>query len=63
MSEEELDARAAAWVLGTLEPAERRAFEKLIGQDRAVRDRVCWWQDRLAPLAALAAESEPSPLV
>jgi anti-sigma-K factor RskA len=63
MSEEELDARAAEWVLGTLDPAERRAFERLIGQDRAVRDRVRWWQDRLAPLATLVPESEPPPAV
>ncbi len=58
---EELDMRAAEYVLGTLDADERSAFVREIEADPAARAAVAAWQKRLAPLAWLSAPTAPSP--
>lgn len=55
------DLRAAEYVLGTLEPAERLAFEAEMARDPALLDAVATWQDWLAPLALAVAPAPPPP--
>ena len=45
-----IDRLAAEYALGTLHGAARRRFEKLLVTNRALRDALSAWQDRLAPL-------------
>jgi anti-sigma-K factor RskA len=45
-----IDRLAAEYALGTLHGGARRRFEKLLVTNRALRDAVSAWQDRLAPL-------------
>jgi len=52
------DRLASEYALGTLHGAARRRFERLLASDRALRDAVAEWQDRLAPLE-LALEPVP----
>lgn len=54
------DLRAAEYVLGTLEPAERLAFEAELAQDPSLAEAVATWEGWLAPLA-LAVELTPPP--
>ncbi len=57
---EERDARAGEFVLGTLEPAERAAFERALAGDAGLQAAVYAWQDRLLGLAAHARPVEPA---
>jgi anti-sigma-K factor RskA len=52
------DRLASEYALGTLHGAARRRFERLLETDRALRDAVAEWQERLAPLE-LALEPVP----
>ncbi|MFO1117143.1 MAG: hypothetical protein U1E28_15785 [Beijerinckiaceae bacterium] len=58
---DELSLRAAEYALGTLDPQERTAFARLLATDPAARAALSEWEDRLAPMADLAAPVEPSP--
>src|SRR5258708_19773527 len=44
------DRLASEYALGTLHGGARRRFERLLVNDRALRDAVAEWQERLAPL-------------
>ncbi|MBL6749338.1 MAG: anti-sigma factor [Nevskia sp.] len=50
---------AGEYVLGTLRGAARRRFEKLAGQDPALRDEVQAWEQRLGGLAELEPVAPP----
>jgi anti-sigma-K factor RskA len=52
---------AGEFVLGTLSPADRAAFEQALAGDAALRAEVYRWQDRLLPLAGGVAPCEPAP--
>ncbi len=56
---DELDMRAAEYVLGTLDADERREFQRELDADPQARAAVAAWEKRLAPLASLAAEAPP----
>jgi anti-sigma-K factor RskA len=56
---EDLDALAAEYVLGSLDDAERTAAEARLLADGGFRARVAAWQQRLQPLADIAAPVEP----
>ena len=58
---DELDLRAADYVLGTLDAVERAAFSREIETDPAAREAVAQWEKRLAPLIALSAPVAPPP--
>ena len=58
---DERSAAAGEYVLGTLAPDERRAFETALAGDQALRAEVAGWQDRLLPLARHAPPVEPPP--
>ncbi len=45
------DDEAAEYAIGTLDPAERRAFERAMAADPELAGAVRAWEDRLAPLA------------
>ncbi len=59
---DELNERAANYVIGTLDLTEREAFENLLEQDKAALQAVAYWQERLAPLNHLSAAIKPSDL-
>ena len=61
MTEEERDALAAEYVLGTLEAREATAVELRLATDAALADAVAAWEARLAPLQALAPPEAPPP--
>ena len=62
MSEsEDRDRLAGEYVLGTLEGAERQSAEALLARDPGFARAVAAWQERLTPLAALAAPAAPPP--
>jgi anti-sigma-K factor RskA len=50
---------AAEYVLGTLRGGARRRFETFLRGDSALRGLVAVWQDRLTPIAELAAPVTP----
>jgi anti-sigma-K factor RskA len=52
---------AAEYVLGTLDAAERRAFERRLGQEPSLRAEVEFWEQRLGTLAAEVGPVEPGP--
>ena len=56
------DRRAAAgeYVLGTLDAADREAFDAALAQDAALQADVYAWQDRLLALTARVEPVEPS---
>lgn len=54
-------AQAANYVLGTLTPAEREAFETLLPGDDTLRSDLAFWQDHFYALSEPAPELEPSP--
>lgn len=56
---DERSASAGEYVLGTLDPAERQAFEAALPQDPALQAEVAYWQDRLLPLSARVAPALP----
>jgi anti-sigma-K factor RskA len=53
------EALAAEYVLGVLQGAARRRFERSLKDDPRLRDLVAQWRDRLAPLDALAEPVQP----
>lgn len=55
----EFDALAAEYVVGTLDAAERVAFEARLGTSPALARAVRQWQARLAPLDAATSPVEP----
>lgn len=52
---------AGEYVLGTLDAAERVAFEARLTRDSALQVEVADWQRRLSPLENETAEIEPQP--
>ncbi|TSD85051.1 hypothetical protein FFK22_029500 [Mycobacterium sp. KBS0706] len=62
MTEEEA-ARIAEYVLGTLPPEDRAAFERELAADPALKAEVTAWERRLAGLAAQVPPVEPGPQV
>ncbi len=59
MSAEERDMRAAEFVLGTLDGEQRRAFEKQMDHDPALRDLVNLWEARLVGLNDTTSVVQP----
>lgn len=57
----ERDARAAEYVLGTLDARTARAVEAAMGTDAFLRDSVDAWEAHFAPLTALALPEAPPP--
>jgi anti-sigma-K factor RskA len=53
------DAIAAEYVLGTLQGAARRRFERSLKGDPSLRQAVAQWQHRLAPLDEIAQTVQP----
>ncbi len=53
------DALAAEYALGTLQGRARRRFERSLKDDPGLRELVARWQNRLAPLDALAKPAQP----
>lgn len=51
---------AGEYVLGTLSPTDRDAFERALADDAGLRAEVYRWQDRLLPLASGVAPAEPA---
>ncbi|WP_156678779.1 anti-sigma factor [Sphingomonas profundi] len=58
---EELEAAAGEYVLGTLDAAERAAFDRRLSGDAAARRAVAAWRGRLEPLLTTAPEIAPPP--
>lgn len=58
---EDADLAAAEYVLGTLDDAERAAFERERAASPALQAAVYAWQDRLLPMSAQAPALAPSP--
>jgi anti-sigma-K factor RskA len=58
---QELDILAGEYVLGVLEPDAAREVEAALPDHEELRHAVAFWQERLHPLAALAAPAEPPP--
>lgn len=58
---QELDILAGEYVLGVLEPEAARELEAALPHHEELRRAVAFWQERLHPLAALAAPAEPPP--
>lgn len=54
------DDEAAEYVVGTLDGAERAAFERAMASDPALAASVRAWEDRLAPLADQVTPVAPS---
>ncbi|WP_431311070.1 anti-sigma factor [Methylobacterium nigriterrae] len=63
MGPDERDLRAAEYVLGTLSPSERAAFELERTVDPAAAAAVRAWEGRLAPLVLAIPSEPPSPRV
>ncbi|HEX8446111.1 MAG TPA: anti-sigma factor [Sphingomonas sp.] len=57
---DDMDMTAAEYVLGTLDPEERRAFEHVLVDDPRAVAAVAIWRQRFAVLDATAAEVTPS---
>jgi anti-sigma-K factor RskA len=53
------DAVAAEYVLGTLQGAARRRFERSLKDDPKLRQLVAQWQERLAPLDEMIEPVKP----
>lgn len=60
-SEEEREALAGEYVLGTLDARAAAAVERAMATDPALRAAVAAWEARLAPLTSLAAPESPPP--
>jgi anti-sigma-K factor RskA len=58
-----LDRLAASYALGTLRAGARRRFESLAREQAPVRAAALVWQSRLASLAELQSQAEPSAAV
>jgi anti-sigma-K factor RskA len=61
MQDEERDALAAEYVLGTLSAAERDEAEALLGRDAGFAETVRVWEHRLGELNVMVEAVEPSP--
>jgi anti-sigma-K factor RskA len=61
MPEEEREALAAEYVLGTLSAAEREEAEALLGRDAAFAETVRLWEHRLGELNVMVEAVEPPP--
>lgn len=61
LNEDERQALAGEYVLGTLPLAERAQVEQRLTNDAALRAAVDAWEQRLLPLTALVPPAEPSP--
>ena len=57
----DIDALAAEYVLGTLDPAERLAVAARLQREPALRAAVETWERRLGPLADLSPLVAPPP--
>lgn len=57
---EERIASAGEYVLGTLSPADRDAFEQALAGNAALQAEVYYWQDRLLPLAGRVMAAQPA---
>ena len=60
-AEEEREALAGEYVLGTLDARAAAEVERAMATDPALRAAVAAWEARLAPLAALAPPEAPPP--
>jgi len=58
--DDDIEALAGEYVLGTLEPGERRSVELALPHDAALRAAVQAWEARLLPLTVLAEPLAPS---
>jgi anti-sigma-K factor RskA len=58
---EDRSVAAGEFVLGTLDEADRLAFEAAMARDASLRAEVAMWQDRLLSLTRHAPPAEPSP--
>jgi anti-sigma-K factor RskA len=61
MQDEERDALAAEYVLGTLSAAEREEAEALLGRDAGFAETVRVWEHRLGELNVMVEAVEPPP--
>lgn len=59
--QDDIDALAAEYVLGTLSPAERTAVSARRLRERDLHAAIEAWEARLSPLAETAPSVEPSP--
>jgi len=57
----DLDALASEYVLGTLEPGQRRDVQNRLAADADLRAAVDAWEERLLALTELAEPQTPSP--
>lgn len=58
---DERDTLAAEYVLGTLDPSEARNIAARAANDHALAAAIADWEERLAPLSALAPAVPPPP--
>lgn len=58
---EERSVAAGEFVLGTLDDADRQAFEAAMAGDARLRAEVAMWQDKLLSLTRHAEPADPSP--
>jgi anti-sigma-K factor RskA len=56
---DELNALAGEYVLGLLEPEQKREVEQALPENEALRSSVAFWENRLHPLSELAPAVEP----
>ena len=61
MADEDFDALAAEYVLGTLTAEERDAVERLAAKDSGFAGRIAAWERRLGTLEAMVEPVEPPP--
>ncbi|CAB3714401.1 anti-sigma factor [Achromobacter pestifer] len=59
-SQDDLEALAGEYVLGTLSAAQRRSVQTRLTHDAALRVAVAQWEERLLPLTNLSEPVEPS---
>ncbi|MGH6968788.1 MAG: anti-sigma factor [Stellaceae bacterium] len=56
---DEIHALAGEYVLGVLEPSDRREVKTALATNAELRRAVAFWETHLHPLAALASPAEP----
>ena len=61
MTDEERQADAAEYVLGTLDPQAAEALRAAARDDRELAREIYRWQDRLLPLFSRIAPASPQP--
>jgi anti-sigma-K factor RskA len=59
IDDDDIDGIAAEFVLGSLDPSERKAVDERGRKEPALARAIAAWERRLAPLAARGAEVEP----